>query len=73
MTRTYIHTYLYNWSVQVFSQDYNLASHITYGVYVSFIDEWRDLKQFKVDIARQIFLETIHTDFFNPHERTAVY
>ena len=39
---------LHNWSIQPFSQDYNLASHIIYVVCVKFIHEWRAL-QFNVD------------------------
>ena len=44
----------YNWSLQPFSQDYDLVSHTTYVVCVNFIHEWWDL-QFKVDSERQIF------------------
>ena len=47
-------TYIHNWSLEPFSQDYDLASHITYVVCVNFIHEWREL-QFKVDSERQIF------------------
>ena len=45
----YIH-----WSLQPFSQDYDLASHTTHFVCVNFIHEWRDL-QFTVDSEREIF------------------
>ena len=47
-------TYILNWSLQPFSQDYDLVSHTTYVVCVNFVHEWRDL-QFKVDSERQIF------------------
>ena len=54
----YIHTYIHNWSLQPFSHDYDLVSHTTYVVCVSFIHEWRDLqflKSPKTDSERQIF------------------
>ena len=44
----YDHTYAHNWSLQPFSQDYNLATHIIYIMCVNFIHEWWHL-QFKVD------------------------
>ena len=47
-------TYIHNWSLQPFRQDYDLVSHTTNVVCVNFIHEWRDL-QFKVDSERQIF------------------
>ena len=40
-------TYLLNWPLQPFSQDYGLASHITHVVCVNFSREW-DL-QFNID------------------------
>ena len=40
--------YIHDWSLQPFSQDCNLASHITSVVCVSFIEEWQDL-EFQVD------------------------
>ena len=46
------HTYIHNWSLQPFSQDYELVSYTTYVVCVNFIHKWRDL-QFKVDFDRQ--------------------
>ena len=52
-----LHTYIYNWPLQPFSQDYSLASHINHVVCVNFICEWRDL-QFNIDSWRQIFWET---------------
>ena len=48
-------TYIHNWPLQPFSQDYDLASHTTHVAWVNFIHKWRDL-QFKVDSERQIFL-----------------
>ena len=33
------HTYIHNWSLQPFSQDYDLASHTTYVVCVNFMHE----------------------------------
>ena len=48
---TYIHTYIHNWPLQHFSQDFGLASHTTHVVCVNFISEWRDL-QFNVDSER---------------------
>ena len=44
-------TYVYNWSLQPFSQDFDLASRTTYVVCVNLIHEWRDL-QFNVDSKR---------------------
>ena len=41
-------SYTHNWSLQPFSQEYDLVFYITYVVYVNFIHEWQDL-QFKVD------------------------
>ena len=49
-----MYTYIHNWSLQPLSQDYDLASHITFIECVNFLHEWRDL-QFKVDYERQIF------------------
>ena len=40
--------YIHNRSLQPFSQDYDIASHITHVVCFNFICEWRDL-QFKLD------------------------
>ena len=51
-----VHTYIHNWPLQPFSQDYGLASHTTYIVCV-FIRAWWDL-QSNVDSERQIFWET---------------
>ena len=50
----YIHAYIHNWSLQPFSQGYDLALNTTYVVCVNFIHEWRDL-QFKADSERQSF------------------
>ena len=47
-------TYIHNWSLQSFGQDYDPASYTTYVVHFNFIYECRDL-QFKVDSERQIF------------------
>ena len=46
-----LYTYIHNWFLLTFSQDYDIGSHTTYIVCVN---EWRDL-QFKVDSERQIF------------------
>ena len=41
-----LHTsYIYNWSLKTFSQDYDLTPHTTYICY--YMHEWHDL-QFKV-------------------------
>ena len=50
-----IRTHIHNWSLQPFSQAYDLASHDTYVVCVNFIYKWRDLK-FKVDSEQQTFI-----------------
>ena len=49
-------------SLQLFSQDYNLAFHSTYVVCVNFIHEYRDL-QFKVDYDRQFFEKNFSGNF----------
>ena len=46
--------YIHNWSLETFSQDYDLVSHTTYVVCNNFIRERQDL-QFNVDSGRQIF------------------
>ena len=56
------HTYIHNWPLQPFSQDYGLASHTSHVVCVSFISEWQDL-QFNVDSERQIFEKLFHGRF----------
>ena len=45
--------YLLNWSLQPFSQYYNLDSYPTYVLCVNFILEWRD-QLFNIDFERQI-------------------
>ena len=55
-------TYIHNWPLQPFSQDYGLASQSTHVVCVNFIHEWRDL-QFNVDFERQIFEKLSHDRF----------
>ena len=54
--------YIHNWSLQPFSQDYDLAFCVTYVECVNFIPEWQD-QQFKVDFERQIFEKLIHDNF----------
>ena len=49
------YTYIYNWPLQPFSQDYSLASH-TRVVCVNFIHEWLD-PHFNDDSERQMFKE----------------
>ena len=58
---TYI-TYIHNWSLRPFSQDYwpSFSHHLTS---VNFIHKWRDL-QFKVDSESQIIWETFHSKFY---------
>ena len=53
---TDIHTI---WSLQPFSQDYELASHTTYVVCINFIHKWRDL-QFKSRLRKTDFWEAFH-------------
>ena len=43
ITYTYYFTYMHNWPLQPFSQDYGLASHTIHIVCINFIHEWRDL------------------------------
>ena len=57
-----VHTYIHNWPLQPFSQDYGLASQPTHVVFVNFVREWRDL-QFNVDFERQIFEKLFHGRF----------
>ena len=54
ISNDYIHTYIHNWLLQPFSQNYDPVSHTTYVVCVNFLHTWRDL-QFKVDSEWQIF------------------
>ena len=49
-----INTYIHNWPLQPFNQDYGLASHTTHVVCINFIRDLRDL-QFNVDSELQIF------------------
>ena len=60
-------TYIHNWPLQPFSQDFGLASHTThvvcvirYTLYV--IRKWRDL-QFNVHSQLQIFEKRFHGRF----------
>ena len=57
-------TYIHNWPLQPFSQDYGLASHTTHVVCVNFMREWRDL-QFNVDsndrFLRNFFMVILFT------------
>ena len=55
ISKVRLHTYIHNWPLQPFSQDYGLGSHIAYGVCVNFMREWRDL-QFNV-VYSQSFWE----------------
>ena len=45
--------YRHNWSLQLFSEEYDLASDTNYVACFNFINNWRDL-QFKVDFEWQI-------------------
>ena len=65
----HIHIYIYinNWPLLLFSQDYNLSSHITYVVCVKFIHEKQNL-QLKADFERQIFWATFHGNFIRAEE-----
>ena len=42
MARTHIHTYIHNWPLQPFSQNYGLASHTIHVGCVHFIRKWQD-------------------------------
>ena len=64
---TYIHTYIHNWPVQSFSQDYGLASHNTHAVCVYFLREWRNL-HINVNSERQIFKKLFHGRFISLSE-----
>ena len=46
---------IHNWSLQPFSQDYNLASHTTCVVCINCIHEWRHL-QLEVDSEEKLFM-----------------
>ena len=60
-------TYIHNWPLQHFSQDYGLASHTTHVVCVNFIREWWTLNcgslQFNVDSERRSFKKLFHGRF----------
>ena len=58
-----MHTYIHNWPLQPFSQDYGLASHTIHVVSVNFILEWQDL-QFNVDFERAIFEKLFKANLF---------
>ena len=58
-----LHTYIHNWSLQPFCQDYDLVSHTTYAGCVNFIYKWLEL-HFKVDFERQIFETNIYPQRF---------
>ena len=62
---THCQTYIHNWLLQPFSQDYwpSFSHHFMLCVLI-FIHKWRDL-QFKVDSERQIFWETFHGNFIS--------
>ena len=63
----------HNWSLQPFSQDYDLASHITHVVCIHFIHEWQGL-QIKVDSKLQIFEKLFLGNFIYPrsfHQKSA--
>ena len=51
---TYVHTYVRYWSLQSFSQDYDLVFHSTYVLCVNVACEWWNL-QFKVNSDQEIF------------------
>ena len=55
-------TYIHNWSLQPFSQDYVLAAHTAHVVCFNFIREWRDL-QFNIYSELQIFEKLYHGRF----------
>ena len=57
-----ISSYIHNWPLQPFSQDYDLASHTTHIVCFNFIREWWDL-QFNIDSERQIFEKIFYVKF----------
>ena len=59
---TYIHTYIHNWPLQPFSQDYGQASHTTHVLCVNFLPKLRDLL-FNVDSERQFFEKLFHVRF----------
>ena len=52
------YTYIHNWLLQHFSQDYGLAFRTTHVVCVNFIRGWRDL-QFNFDSERQIVVVVV--------------
>ena len=58
-----MHTYIRNWSLQPFSQDYDLAFHTIYVVCVNFIHEWRN-PQFKVDRTTDFLTNFFMTGLF---------
>ena len=62
-SRYYIHTYIHNWPLEAFSQDFRIASHTTHLVCFHFIRDWRDL-QFNVDSERLAFEKLFHGSLF---------
>ena len=68
-----IHTNIHSWPLQLFSQDYGIASHIIHVVCVNFIREWWDL-QFNVDserFLRNFFMAGLLTVSFCQKEQIA--
>ena len=63
MKEILVYTYIHNWPLQPFSQDYGLASHTTHVVCVNFIRQRRDL-QFNVDSERQFFEKLFSWQFY---------
>ena len=65
-----IHTYIHNWPLQTFSQDYGLTSHTFHVVCVNIIREWRDL-HFNVKFFEKLsiaFPKLIDSDKRSIHE-----
>ena len=58
----YIHTYIHNWSLQIFSSDCNLVSCPTYDVSVYFTHEYWKLKS---TLLTNNFWETFHGSFIS--------
>ena len=53
-------SYIHNWSLLSFRQDYDLPSHITYVVYVNFIREWRNVDS-EQPILEKLFIAILLT------------
>ena len=61
-----MHTYIHNWPLQLFSQDYDLISHTTYVVCVNFIHKWQVTYSLK-SLPKGRYLRNLSWQFIFTH------